>query len=488
MNQLKFVLYLAAFLGGIAALSVLIDRLAMPDEDAARLSYHEILLAETPSPRLIVESGSNSWYGVVPEMIEAAFNRPAIVIADYAGVPLEMKIKRLERYAKEGDVIILPLEWEYYFKVDYPSDFIENVVHDTLNSAAYYYDLKPLDRFRFIVSNMNIHYLVEGLKQRHSDAHSLSIQKKLKDVLEDMKRGVGGDVKRDWLRQLNVKGLNCQEFIGARGDVPLSKVVGWAANQLAALQAQRHVKIFVTWPAVAGTACYEQRSAEALTSKIREIFGNAGIRVVGDPDKLIFPIDHALDTYYHVDLAAAQVRTAQMINDLAGGGLSRWSEPGESVKALASNAIDRTEIKVVGSTLRPLRAGVFKASGKEFDDYFYLRAPGWAERESWGVWSLGSASQVVFQRPRLDGCTLSIEAEYLRPGMPSLVSVNGGAARRLEDGPIAIPPTGEVVTIELRHPDVRSPKQLGLNEDTRDVALGLKQITVECGTALVGSR
>ena len=156
------------------ALFLLVDQLVMPDQDVSRLWYHEILLDQVPSPRIIVDSGSNSRYGINPELLESAFGQPTIVVADFADVPLRMKIARLEKYARNGDLIILPLEWHNYSNNSYPSSFMNRLIgrtdsalkSDIINSSGYYFALQPADKFRFVIDHFNLGYIIGGLSRR----------------------------------------------------------------------------------------------------------------------------------------------------------------------------------------------------------------------------------------------------------------------------------------------------------------------------------
>ena len=349
MKLLNFFKYLASFVAGIVACSfallLLVDRLVMPDREVSRSWYHELLLDQVPGPRIIVDSGSNSRYGIVPELIELAFGRPTIVVADYAGVPLRMKIIRLEKYAREGDIIILPLEWQFYFSDDYASDFLKRVFKpDSIDFSGYYFAMRAADRLEFIIKRMNLDYMVTGLTRRLNDPRQ-STRRQLDDAIANMNRGIGGNI-RIGERTRNVQGKNCEEFISARA-LPLSPRVSWAARRLAELQSALNVKVVLTWPSVAGNDCYNSNSeVDLLAGRIRTIFEGAGIAVVGDPRQSVFSDDHVLDTYFHIDTAAAQERTARLIEDMKAAGLSIAPTEEKSTGKIALAAVAKEEARI----------------------------------------------------------------------------------------------------------------------------------------------
>ena len=128
MKPSNFTSYLASIIIGLIAgscgLFTLFDRLVMPDRAHNWRSYHEILLDFVPGPRILIDSGSNTAHAIAPELIETELKRPTLIIADNASVPLRVKLDQLEKYAKAGDVIILPLEWIYYKIETIPKDFV----------------------------------------------------------------------------------------------------------------------------------------------------------------------------------------------------------------------------------------------------------------------------------------------------------------------------------------------------------------------------
>jgi hypothetical protein len=485
MTGSKLATYLASFAVGIvaacAALFFLVDLLVMPDRDVALLAYHEILLDQVPSPRIIVDSGSNSAHGIVPELIEAAFGRPTIVVSDFVNVPLQLKISRLEKYARAGDMIILPLEWQLYYWDSYPSDFIERAIasNDYFNTSAYYFFLSKLDQIQFIMGYMNRKYIFAGLTRRFNESHRVSLRRQFGRVYVNMGLGVGGDVKMGDLRTRDVQGRPCREFMIPAG--PISDAVPRIAERLAALQSTRNVKVVLTWPSVAGNDCYDFESLDHLVSQVKELFARAGISVVSDPRRSMFSDDHMLNSYYHVDPAAARERTNRLIEDIRAAGLTPLPAPESSTRKFAIAAVAREEM-LFNEGLLPLQEGVYFPGTEEFEKYFNL-FNGWQAIENWGVWSRGSVSTIVF-RSASESCNVILDANYFSASKPSRISMNGQFIKADDGGAIVIPSGRDVVKIELEHHDIKSPKELGLSTDDRELAFCLKHIAVKCTNAV----
>jgi hypothetical protein len=268
--------------------------------------YSKFLIEVVAGPRMMIDGGSSSMFGVVPEMIEKEFRMPVVDAADNASIPLKMKIHRIIGYARRGDVIILPLEWVYYTRSEMPSDFIDKTPDE---NSSYYGNLPFLDRLRFVVTSVSLHnvsdafrlYFKPGLARDH-----------LANISDLLKRFPYGDRKDDSRRRSSVAGLACAEYLGSEG--PIVDDMRWAARELHDLQQKAGVRIYVTWPAVAGDGCYR---TDRLQKAARQLFAENGVAVFGDPADSAFASSHMLDTYYHVDRAAATIRTERLIERLS---------------------------------------------------------------------------------------------------------------------------------------------------------------------------
>ncbi|QUS38041.1 hypothetical protein RPMA_03580 [Tardiphaga alba] len=268
--------------------------------------HSKFLIETVASPRIVIDGGSSSMFGIVPVMIEKEFRVPVVVAADNASIPLAMKIHRIIRYARRGDILILPLEWVYYTRSEMPSDFIDKTPDEY---ASYYGSLPFLDRLRFVVQSVSIHNV--------SDAFRLYAKPSLeRDHVENigklLKSFPYGDRKDDSRRRSSVAGLVCSDYLGSEG--PIVEDMRWAARELRQLQDRRGVRVYITWPAIAGEGCYRN---EDLQRDARKMFADNGIATVGDLADSAFAASHMLDTYYHVDNAAAEIRTRRLIDRLS---------------------------------------------------------------------------------------------------------------------------------------------------------------------------
>lgn len=65
-------------------------------------------------PKIIIAAGSSVHFGVSAQMIEEAFQRPSVNYGVMTLLDLDYIIYRLKKVLKEGDILIMPLEYEHY--------------------------------------------------------------------------------------------------------------------------------------------------------------------------------------------------------------------------------------------------------------------------------------------------------------------------------------------------------------------------------------
>jgi hypothetical protein len=299
-------------------------------------SYSQFLLENIDAPRIVIDAGSSAMFGIEPGLIEKTFGMPVIDVADNGAIPLKMKIYRLLKFARQADTLILPLEWVYYTRDTVPLDFTDK----TPDEYAAYYASQPFwERLLFSIRHASLHNL--------SDAGRLYLRKDLQQVhyarmRNDMSMWPLGDRKDDRRRRSSVENISCADYIAAAGTIKSD--VEWAARQLSDLQAKRGVRVYVTWPAVAGSDCYVMGDGRlTIADQAQGIFERHGITVVGEPADSYFKPEHMLDTYYHVDSAAARVRTERLISRLTDAGMKRGEADNKTTMWLASEAMRRLE-------------------------------------------------------------------------------------------------------------------------------------------------
>jgi hypothetical protein len=266
--------------------------------------------AQIAEPKVIIVSGSNSLFGFDSKTLENLIGRPVVNLAGHAGLSLDFHIKMAEKFARAGDLVVMPLELGYYATTP---DLTSWQVANMSSWGAKYMDWSPgilLDYFR---NSSFTSLLTRTLIRRiPSDAES----KVLATV--DANSAIGAV---DW-HGYSYKSMN------ARGDIllisapPISipdgsytngNVSDFAIQRLQSLQAhlvQRGASLQLTWPVTMRNPLFDlsRQKDQSIVQSIRDRLTAAGLPVICSPEVFHFERQFFLETGNHINAEAAERR------------------------------------------------------------------------------------------------------------------------------------------------------------------------------------
>jgi len=459
-------------------------------------SYKDFLLQYTNGSRLIIEGGSNSAYGLNSLLLEKELKILTINLADNGAYPLREKLYRLKKFLHKDDIILLPLEWTYYFSEDDESKyFLENLFF----KLNFYYKELPINIKLELIFNTYFSSLmkagIEKLKVQNFNEYSQFF-----DYEQRFKNNDRGDYKIKLL--VNEKNRsNCNEYIFRQqyrgiiyqGDIFLKKNFfiseSFKKNMLLIKELQKKgVHFIFTWPVVAGDDCYQDEYATVFIKFVKDIktyLKQQNMIIVGEPEDSRFQGEFIYDTHYHVLPIARDNRTKKLIANVK-----------KSVSIVWFKRINKQYELTM--TLKKLNASVpgfqvlLEGEIVKFNSTIILKnnvylTMGWYPKENWGLWSQGNesvlyvklATNLLQQNLKLviennlygtqDKTTVLINdkklGNYLLEGKKSLIIPKQFLANN--DG---------LVKIQFNHFNVKSPLEYGLSQDARKVRFGLKSL------------
>lgn len=275
--------------------------------------------------RILIDSGSSSYYSLSAQGLEKNLGLFSINLADNGGVTLEYKINRLAKTAHEGDIILLPLEHKYYL-----NDFASKAVSKDILTTLY-----------------NVYFKYFSLYERAKIAFNSPLETSasvINQARKNIKRLIIGDVQNEV--EENEKELN--RIMASRGDFKLSgtpKVAQDASvpcfsyifesnfiyggldekfiknlKELKKLQQKTRAKVIFAPPAVVGKGCYDfsgpngQKFKDFL-AKARQIVQDEGFSFIGEWQDGYFdnPDIYMLDTQYHLNAKGREIYTRRII-------------------------------------------------------------------------------------------------------------------------------------------------------------------------------
>ncbi|MEZ5569510.1 MAG: hypothetical protein R3E54_14400 [Halioglobus sp.] len=327
--------------GALAALyAVLVDQWVIPERPTP-VPYTQYLLQSTVgvAGRVVIESGSNSKYGIDVPTLVRHWQRPVVIVANQASYPLKHKLFNLKNHLEPGDTLILPLEWHYYVEGrDLAEVYTTRVADENLSLEFYFNALPILDKLEFVFTQFPFSSALSVLLEPRSyaeldDADVRRIDRFLRQLKNFDNASFGGNLK-ETSDSIDVvaAAMKCDQYVHTLA-IPAGKAVlsdVFLSNlELLRVLADDGVSVYFMWPAVADreeSACYALAQSrvhiEAFAADVVEAVTASGFRFVGDIEESHFGSQCFLDTYYHLTHSCAVKRTQAMLRAFEREGIS----------------------------------------------------------------------------------------------------------------------------------------------------------------------
>ena len=113
-------------------------------------TYKDVRAKNITSRKIIIIGGSNALFGINSELIKKKTGLPVVNLATQAGLDIDFLYYKIKQHIKEGDVVVLPLEFEYYPRTGEVSDWFSQNMQAW--GADYIKQLSLIDLVKFIIS------------------------------------------------------------------------------------------------------------------------------------------------------------------------------------------------------------------------------------------------------------------------------------------------------------------------------------------------
>ena len=482
-NYKKFLWSIIIFLLILNLLYLVIFDNMVKKDTLISSSYQHFLLENTSSPRLIIESGSNSTYAIDSYEMSQAVHLQTINLSDNASNSLRYKLLRLEKYTKKGDVVLLPLEWQYYSRNKLTVPFTERIFSP---HHHYYKDLSLIESIQ-LAYQIPFGSLVKRVKDiisRKKENTSLVEFRRLQQFIEKYNNGDRGAIQQQHkvrASKLDNYGIeNCYDYIfltQIENGFVISDTFKENVKLMKRLQ-KKGVKVLVTWAGVTGEDCYAgiyKKEAEKFSKEVKDFLTKKGIPLLGNIYDSEFSNAYMYNTFYHLLYQAKMVRTRRLIKRINFSPYAIWFDKDRNI---TSNGFEKLYLKVK----------------KKLDSYIinYQNSSkivfllGWYRNEDWGRWSRGEhSSMLLFIDKEKRGKEIKIKIKSIIYGKKTKVkiSVNGQKIAFLDlegEHTITLPTSKErTLMLVFDYTDVKSPNEIEpKNSDTRKIKLGIESIEI----------
>lgn len=458
--------------------------------DVVPATYKWLLMKSVPGPRLIVASGSNGHYGVDTARLGETLGFTGISFSDNGSYALSERVSAIERYARPGDIVLLPLEWSQYAE---PYGKNANYRQQLLTSLQDYFWTAPIDRKLEVLLGMSMPVAV-GVLWQNLPLTLLPAREARRRAgrIDEMRRAVDGPGPHGsfaYPASHVASRKPCAPFADAF-------VAGWAGlrpetrsllDRLAAVEARGITVVFVP-PTTVGDDCYKDpERIDAIAGEIWAGVRARGMRGLGRATDFWLPVEYTDDTIFHVTQAGRAIVTDRLTALLNTEGFAPHASPAMPIVPVTRAAIDVAALTVPDWAFRPERAGPGTeiAVGQE-GSFLLLWRDGWSGQEGRGRWT--NARRAVAMINVAAPAALTIVASTFSGPRHVTVSVDGRTLGALTIDGRPVPQT-VVVPADLSGPCCEitflddsspvTPASMGIGNDRRELGFFLYSIGVD---------
>ena len=281
-------------------------------------------------PRIIIEAGSGSQFGINSLMIEREFKKFTLNMGYNAGYPLDLRLYRLAKHLGKDDIVVLPLEYIYY-TFD-KNEHQKGILKELSGIGKFHFNALPLYKKIQVISKMSLKESKKPFKNAlnfikfklFNSEFDFDLKLDLNTLLAQNERGDANltllkNQGYDFSKADNTTGLSCQQNLMVTG-IKFSDSFKDYLSLIKEISQNTGAKFIFTYPAMAGQNCYDfstqiGKDFEILLEQIKNYVLSQGFDFVGDPLAFYFPND-MLDAYYHLNESARDLRTARLIDYL----------------------------------------------------------------------------------------------------------------------------------------------------------------------------
>lgn len=272
-------------------------------------------------PKIIIMSGSNALFGLDSQALAQMTGKPVVNMASHAALPFGFLAEQVMPHIKAGDVVVAPLEFEYYRRDPALSDFeVANMESWGWQYAA----STPLRSITYFRNTSLLHAIKDYLSPLPAPS-SPPLAELIATAEANTRRGVS--------KWVGYSPASLNSFGDALVDQPNTyhedrdymphEARPEFTEELAAFKNEVEAKgatLFLTWPVSSRNRDFDLDDAkpQQALALLRDALIANGLRINCDPAAFHFAQNLFLDTEYHLGLEGAERRTVALAECMAG--------------------------------------------------------------------------------------------------------------------------------------------------------------------------
>ena len=254
-------------------------------------------------PRIVLDGGSATLYGVRAKDMEEAFGLPTVNLALCGGFDLDYIFYKLKEVVKRGDIVILPLEHELFFYAGSTSSFKASYIL-SCDREYFLHALNWRQKFEYVRLVMAFNKVFKAVKKARSRRSNPWPLGKL-----NQNGDITGNVGKHELAGLCPVPFQRGDIKETQGLMLIKDFNRWAQ--------ENGITVYLSFANRVYSSDYKSKECVTYFENLMDYLSRNNISVIGSPYDFFFPKDLFYDTLYHLNETGAALRTQSFIRMLA---------------------------------------------------------------------------------------------------------------------------------------------------------------------------
>ncbi|MBV9388009.1 MAG: hypothetical protein JOZ78_16420 [Chroococcidiopsidaceae cyanobacterium CP_BM_ER_R8_30] len=305
-KYLKFVLS-SLLISYVIFFLLTIYQIGAPTKSSQEL--HEVITLKTSiansvqAPKLLIVSGSNSFFGISSQMIAKKTAIPTVNAGLHAGLGIDYILYKARTLARPGDTVLIPLEYELYM----PNTRTSSVLLD----YVFAHDTKYLSTHPWFVALLSLKRLLLGIYSKVF----ISQQFLAVDQPKVFANGSGDETnnKKANMTEAQYEKLNSASPVKITDRLLHDRSSLEVIAEFARWCKQNKIKVIATWPNTMWFKAYEKPAYVQIFQAISKFYQDINVPIIGRYIDSMYDKSMFYDTYYHLNDEGVNIRTQQLI-------------------------------------------------------------------------------------------------------------------------------------------------------------------------------
>jgi hypothetical protein len=299
--------------------------------DVYILKHH--IATDIKEKKIVIIAGSSGLFGIDSSLLEEITGIKTVNMSTHAGLTLDFLLEPRKLFLKQGDIAVLPLEFEcYHQKTLYNDLTIEAVI---TWDKKYYDHLSLWKKLEFISSCSPLRvaaalfqkYVSQQKRYNLSPARIISAAEaswaKENNMLKSGPLYQNIDRYGDIIQ--NKGTTNKVKAVGYGGmGSPDWEVTSYSKKAISSFVnycRENDIRVFFTWPSTLKSQRFNlnNKIIQDNLTKIKDFFNQLAVPVLGEPGDFNFERKYFFDTHYHLNQVGRDIRTRRLMNHLPHG-------------------------------------------------------------------------------------------------------------------------------------------------------------------------